>query len=191
MNTLHSISNESFNSNEKILFNALKPFMVVKKLKKQQTLMMEGDVCNKIYFVKSGVIKQYYIVDGKEFIQNFFFENDVATVYNSFLTQEPSDSYMEAVEDTELLVLSYQSFRTIASAKPELNAHVTISMSKMNSRRVNLLLMTDGTLRYQKFLEYEHNITQRVPQYMIASYLGMSPETLSRIRKRMALRKAA
>lgn len=191
MNTFHSISRETIHTNEHILFNALKPFMVVKKLKKQQTFMMEGDICTKIYFVKSGVIKQYYISDGKEFIQNFFFENDVATVYNSFLTQEPSDSCMEAIEDTELLVLSYQSFRTIAKAKPELNAHVTISMSKMNSKRVNLLLMTDGTLRYKKFLEYEHNITQRVPQYMIASYLGMSPETLSRIRKRMALRKAA
>lgn len=191
MHTFRSISNQAKSLNNSVLFNALKQFMVVRKLKKQQTLMMEGDVCNKIYFVKSGVIKQYYIADGKEFIQNFFFEEDVATVYNSFLTQEPSDSYLEAVEDTELLVLSYQSFKTIAAAKPELNAHVTISMSTMNSKRVNLLLMSDGTLRYKKFLESEHNITQRVPQYMIASYLGMSPETLSRIRKRMALRKAA
>jgi CRP-like cAMP-binding protein len=191
MNNIHSISNHNKNNAASILINAIKPFMMVKKLKKQETLMFEGDVCNKIYFVKSGVIKQYYLVDGKEFIQNFFYDGDVATVYNSFLTQEPSDSNLEAVEDTELLVLSYHSFKSIAAAKPELNAHVTISMSKMNTKRVNLLLMSDGLLRYKKFLSSEHEITQRVPQYMIASYLGMSPETLSRIRKKMALRKAA
>jgi CRP-like cAMP-binding protein len=191
MNNIHSISNHNKNNAASILINAIKPFMMVKKLKKQETLMFEGDVCNKIYFVKSGVIKQYYLVDGKEFIQNFFYDGDVATVYNSFLTQEPSDSNLEAVEDTELLVMSYHSFKSIAAAKPELNAHVTISMSKMNTKRVNLLLMSDGLLRYKKFLASEHEITQRVPQYMIASYLGMSPETLSRIRKKMALRKAA
>ena len=61
----------------------------------------------------------------------------------------------------------------------------------MNANRINLLLMSDGLLRYQKFLEKEPEVTQRVPQYMIASYLGMSPETLSRIRKRMAVKKAA
>ena len=64
-------------------------------------------------------------------------------------------------------------------------------MSRMNANRVNLLLMSDGLLRYKKFLENEPEVTQRVPQYMFASYLGMSPETLSRIRKRMAVKKAA
>jgi CRP-like cAMP-binding protein len=191
MNAIHSISNRSKNFSDSVLFNAIKPFLIIKRLKKQETLLLEGDVCNKIYFVKSGVVKQYYISEGKEFIQNFFFEGDIATVYNSFLSQEPSDSNLEAVEETELMVLSFHAFHSIAAAKPELNAHFTISMSKMNTKRVNLLLMSDGMLRYKKFLASENAITQRVPQYMIASYLGMSPETLSRIRKRMALRKAA
>ena len=191
MNTFYNNSADNNKISMQIM-EALKPFLFVKKVKKQETLLMEGDTCNKIYFIRSGAVKQYYIGDdGKEFIQNFYFEGNIAALYNCFLTQTPADAYLEAIEGTELWILSYHNFQAISSAKPEFNTQLTICMSRMNANRVNLLLMSDGLLRYKKFLENEPEVTQRVPQYMIASYLGMSPETLSRIRKRMALKKAA
>lgn len=170
---------------------ALKPFLFVKKVKKKETLHNEGGVCKTIYFVRKGAVKQYYLSDGKEFIQNFFFEGNMASLFDSFLTQTPSNSYLEALEGSELWVLSYHNYLKIREASPEFNMQLTLCMSKMNTHRVNLLLLSDAMLRYQKFLSEEPQISQRVPQYMIASYLGMTPETLSRIRKKMTKSSAA
>ena len=74
---------------------ALKPFLHVKKVKKKETLLTEGYVCKTIYFVRKGAVKQYYLSDGKEFIQNFFFEGNMACLFDSFLTQTQSNSYLE------------------------------------------------------------------------------------------------
>jgi CRP-like cAMP-binding protein len=172
------------------LMTALDPFLYVKKVKKKETLLTEGYRCKNIYFVRKGAVKQYYISDGKEFIQNFYFEGNMASHFNSFLTQTISDSYLEAIEGTELLVLSYHNFQKICEASPQFSRHLSVCVSKMNLHRVNLLLLTDALLRYKKFLEKELSIQERVPQYMIASYLGMTPETLSRIRKKLSSKAA-
>lgn len=170
---------------------ALKPFLYTKKVEKKETLLMAGDVCQNIFFVRKGAVKQYYITEEKEFIQNFFFENNMACLFDSFLTQTNSGSYLEALEGSELWVLSYHNFQKICEAYPEFNQQLALCMSKMNNHRVNLLLLSDAMLRYQKFLDEEPLIQQRVPQYMIASYLGMTPETLSRLRRKLTKRRAA
>ena len=171
--------------------DSLKPYLQTKVVKKKETLHMEGDTCKTIYFVKKGAVKQYYLSDGKEFIQNFFFEGNMACLFDSFLTQTSSNSYWEALEGSELLVLNYHNYLRIREAFPEFNMQLTLCMSKMNAHRVNLLLLSDAMLRYKKFIDEEPLINQRVPQYMIASYLGMTPETLSRIRKKMSKKSSA
>jgi CRP-like cAMP-binding protein len=170
---------------------ALKPFLFTKKVEKKETILLAGDICNNIFFVRKGAVKQYYIAEQKEFIQNFFFENNMACLFDSFLTQTTSSSYLEALEGSELWMLSYYNFQKICSAYPEFNQQLALCMSKMNNHRVNLLLLSDAMLRYEKFLDEEPLIQQRVPQYMIASYLGMTPETLSRIRRKITKRSAA
>jgi CRP-like cAMP-binding protein len=190
MNSLLNTNQNNNRLSDKIMA-ALQPFLFYKKVKKKETLMIEGEVCKNIYFVRSGSVKQYYLSDGKEFIQNFFFEGNMATIFNSFLTQTESQSYLEAIEGTELMVLSFHNFKAICSAKPEFSTQLNICMSRMNSNRVNLLLMSDGMMHYKKFMENEPEIMLRVPQYMVASYLGMTPETLSRIRRKMSGKKVA
>ena len=165
---------------------ALQPFLYTKKVEKKETLLLAGDVCNNIFFVRKGAVKQYYITEEKEFIQNFYFEGSMACHFNSFLTQTPSSSFLEVLEGSELWVLSYHNYKKISEASPKFHEEIAICMAKMNAMRVNLLLLSDAMLRYKRFLEEEAGLLQKVPQYMIASYLGMTAETLSRIRKKLS-----
>jgi len=170
----------------KKLQEALQPFLFKKKVQKNEVLLVEGALCSNIYFVRTGAIKQYYLSDGKEFIQNFYFEGSMACHFNSFLTQTPSSSFLEVLEGSELWVLSYHNYKKISEASPKFHEEIAICMAKMNAMRVNLLLLSDAMLRYKRFLEEEAGLLQKVPQYMIASYLGMTAETLSRIRKKLS-----
>jgi CRP-like cAMP-binding protein len=168
------------------LQEALKPFLFTKKIKSNKVLLAEGSICSNIYFVRSGAIKQYYLSDGKEFIQNFYFEGMMACHYNSFLTKTPSTSFLEVLEGSELWILSYYNFEKISEASPQFYKEIAVCMAKMNALRVNLLLMSDALQRYKKFLKEEAGLLQKVPEYMIASYLGMTPETLSSIQKKLS-----
>jgi CRP-like cAMP-binding protein len=129
---------------------SLVPFLYKKKVGKLETLQEEGGLCNQLYFVHSGAVKQYYIKEGKEFIQNFFFEGSVAALFNNFMAQTTAESYLQAIEGTVLYVLDYQNFDKFSKLNPQFTAQMTILMSKANTQRMNLLLMSDGTMRYKK-----------------------------------------
>lgn len=159
----------------------------VVNLAKKEKWEKEGIISQFMGFVNSGLLRQYEIKDGIEFTTNFFFENDYIGNYVSYQTQTPSLSITEALEPCELIVIPFQKFEKFYDSIPATKqVEKIIGKRKLLKihKRTSSLLMDTPEERYYKLMEQNPKIFQRVPQYIIAQYLGVRPESLSRIRGR-------
>jgi CRP/FNR family transcriptional regulator, anaerobic regulatory protein len=162
------------------------PYVKYEEVKKGTILLREGQVCNTIYFVVSGALRIYQFNGQKETIRNIFLENSLFTESASAYTRCPSEYSIDALEDAKLLTISYHDAETIFThsiALATLGRRLVQNVLATIIDRNNEVLNLDGKARYRKLLKEKPQIFQRVPQYMIASYLGLTPEALSRIRK--------
>lgn len=158
----------------------------LKKLRKHQYLIQSGDVCKIAAFVVSGALKKYTIDNtGKENIMELYIENWWAGDKESFMIGTPTPYYIDAYEDTELLIITKENFTNKLNKLPfisELNNVLTERQSFQLMKRLH----SSQTLTAEQKLEQLQNtypdFFQRFPQHIIASYLGMTKETLSRIR---------
>jgi CRP-like cAMP-binding protein len=151
----------------------------------------EGDVCKKAAFIKKGIFKLYYNLDGVERIMLFFKENQFVTDYYSFLTQTPSKRPIQAIEDSIVYNITYNDFQKLfdKSKKWERVGRMLAERAYIYSvQRANRIIHDDPDTRFMTFLKEYPTLLQRVPQYMIASYLNMTPETYSRVKKRINLK---
>ena len=151
----------------------------------------EGDVCKKAAFIKKGIFKLYYNLDGEERIMLFFKENQFVTDYYSFLTQTPSKRPIQAIEDSIVYNVTYNDFQKLfdRSKKWERIGRLLAERAYIYSvQRANRIIHDDPDTRFITFLKEYPALIQRVPQYMIASYLNMTPETYSRVKKRINLK---
>lgn len=158
------------------------------KLNKNELLHSEGEVCKYVTFVNRGLLRAFHKVDGKEHIEAFFCENEYLSDYSSFLTQTPGKLFVEAIEDCELVLLDFESVQELYERVDSFQKFGRLMAEYLFievSMRNNSLLFESPEQRYLKFSKNERDLQQRVPQYMIASYLGVTPEALSRIRKRL------
>ncbi|MEO5908491.1 MAG: Crp/Fnr family transcriptional regulator [Ginsengibacter sp.] len=174
-------------------FTFCKTLFIPKKLRKRQYLLQEGDVCRYTAFVEKGMLRTFTIGEkGNEPILQFSMEGWwIADLY-SFLTDEPSLYNVEALEDCELLLITKENWDILLEKIPALERYFRLLIQ-------NNLIATQGRLmsslsetaeeKYTKLINNFPGCIQRVPQHMIASYLGITPETLSRIRGQMAARK--
>lgn len=172
-------------------FDFCKTLFVPKKLRKRQYLLQEGAVCLYQAFVEKGMLRSYTMDEkGSEHILQFASEGWWAADLASYLTGEPSLFHIEALEDTELLLLSKPSWDRLMEAIPKMEHYFRILIQNhlvATQKRLIQSFSETAEEKYLKFTKTYPDCVQRVPQHMIASYLGVSRETLSRLRKKQGI----
>jgi len=174
-------------------FDFCKTLFIPKKLRKKQYLLQEGDVCRYTAFVEKGMLRTFTVDEkGNEPILQFSMEEWwIADLY-SFLTEEPSIYNIEALEECELLLITKENWEVLLAKVPAFERYFRLLIQNnliATQRRLMSSLSESAEEKYTKLINNFPGCIQRVPQHMIASYLGITPETLSRIRSQIAGRK--
>lgn len=159
-----------------------------KRVKKKEVLLSAGMVCRHIWFINKGLVRDYFHRDGAEVTAGFFKEGEFITNYASFISQKPSKCYIDALEDSELIGISYDSLQTLYSCSKtweRAGRLIAEQLFLVSEQKKDGLLSNSPELQYLSMVQEQPDIIQRVPQYYIATYLGVSPEHLSRIRKKI------
>ena len=166
-----------------------KDHFVPKKIRKRQYVLQEGDVCNKSVFIEKGALYSYTIDDkGTQHVIQFGFAGWWIGDLYSLLTGEPSKMNIEALEDSDVLTIDRQNHFKLLSEVPKYETYYRILFQDAYvalQRRVSSTIGLTAEEKYQRLITQYHSFINRVPLHLIASYLGVSPETLSRIRKQM------
>jgi CRP/FNR family transcriptional regulator, anaerobic regulatory protein len=169
-------------------WNAFEAVLQTKTVKKKEHFLQEGQICKQIGFIVSGYVRLYYLKDGEEITKDFNFENMFCGSYASFSLQQPSLFNIIAMEDVELITFGRDDLYTLADRYSSIERMLRKNMEFMFIRkelREASFLLDDAQERYRKLLEQEPQMIQRVPLKHLASYLGLSAETLSRVRRLM------
>lgn len=159
-----------------------------RQVPKKFILAEEGRVSKELYFIVKGLVRLYYTKDGEDITGFLFREGLFASSYDSFLRQAPSQQTLETLEDCDLLVLPYNRLQQLYEDLPKMNVIVrkVAEQRFINAQQVlSSFILDSPEERYRKFAAQRGDLLLRVPHHMIASYLGITPVSLSRIRKRM------
>lgn len=153
---------------------------------KGEHFLKEGQVSKHIGYIKSGLLMHYKLVDGIEIPADFTKENEWAAYLKSFTTNNPSDMFIKALEDTDLYVLSSLKMGELFQKQPKFMAirsyYTELSFVRNTEHATNFATL-NAKQRYYKFMENHPALLNRIPQYHIAAYLGIKPQSLSRLRK--------
>lgn len=165
-------------------FDYIQSHFSVKKLKKHQFLVQEGDMVQQDYLVVKGLLKAYYLnSEGKEHILQFAMEDWWVTDYQAYANQTPATLNITCLENVELLSLSLHNREKLCASFHKMEHFFRKKTSGgylALQRRILSLLNNNAKERYEQFVQQYPSLLQRVPKAMIASYLGVSRETLSR-----------
>ena len=156
-----------------------------KQLKKKEFFVQKGKVCHHLGIVESGILRSYIEKDGEEYIKDFYFSGSIVVSFGSFQTGEPSIGYIQALEETNLVTLSHNAYFQLLNESAEwykFGKYISDFFAARKCQRETSFLMKNAFERYKLLLKTHPHIEQRVPQHYIASYLGIKPETLCRIK---------
>lgn len=171
------------------VYDIVKPFLTEKTLEAGEYLLEEGKICRHIAFIEKGLLRLYYLNDGKEVTNCFCKESTITCSYKSLITQTESDCAIQAIEPSKLIMLSNDSLQELYQKDlfwqqvGRLAAENEYITTECHNRFVRDLSATD---RYLEILKNDEDLLQRVPLNYLATYLQIAPETLSRIRKKIA-----
>lgn len=179
----------TFSDREKaILENAF----VFKQVPRKFALVRQGQVAKELYFINKGMLRLFYENEGDEITAFIFRENLFASSYDSFLRQTPSIQSLEALEEADLLVITQSKMNELYEELPKFNI-LTRKIAEqrfINAQQIlSSFLLDSPEERYEKFMQQNGDLLLRVPHHIIASYLGMTPVSMSRIRNRLAQQK--
>lgn len=158
------------------------------RLAEGEYFLEEGKVCRYVGFIEKGLIRYYISDEGQEKTIYFNQDGEFICNYQSFLPQKPSIVAMQALENTELQVISYEDLQTFYKQVSGGERFGRLGIEQVflsSSEQVRSLYRDSPTVRYQQFLDAYPGLVQRLQQYYIASYVGIKPQSLSRIRKRL------
>lgn len=178
----------TFNTEE---WEAFVQHLTFSKLKKKQHYATADTVCDKFGFLVSGAVRYYHIINGEDITSYFSFESEFTSSYKSFLTRTPTITNIQALEETRLINISYDAFQKMLA-----NPLLAYKMERFGrlvaehylccyEDRVASFITQSPEERYLQLLETGRDILQRMPQHYIAHFLGITPVSLSRIRKRI------
>ncbi|WP_018614762.1 Crp/Fnr family transcriptional regulator [Segetibacter koreensis] len=159
-----------------------------KLLKKNHFLLREGETGKHVAFLNKGLIRLYYVKEGKEHNSGFFRSGSWVSEYASFLHKKPSLFYIEALDETELFLLSYDNMQKLyhqGKAFERLGRLIAENLFHAYFKRNMSLILDSPEERYLTFLKENASLIELIPLKHIASYVGVEPESLSRIRKRI------
>lgn len=163
----------------------------LRKIKKKEFLIEAGKVCNEVAFILRGAVRYYHVKDGAEITNYFSVENEMVSAYKSFLTQLPSALSIEAIENTQVIIFTKKSLEKLLD-----NERINMKMERFGrivaetlfccfDDRLTAFIIQSPEERYRALLESGSTILTRIPQHYIANFLGITPVSLSRIRKRL------
>lgn len=162
--------------------------MKVEQYQKGSYICRQGEICKGVYFIQQGLVRLFYNVDAKEISTGFAKEGQYKSEYHSFLTQSPAVQSIDVLEPTIAISLSYPNMQELYRLDPifeQAGRKIAEGLFILISRHNTRLLTLSPEQRYQYIIENQYHLIQRVPQYMLASYIGITPEHLSRLRKKM------
>ncbi len=164
-------------------------YLKPKKLEKREFLLKAGQFCKSRYFITKGCVRLFYIDNkGNEQIIHFGIDNWWIADYESIINNKPSKLYIQAIENTEILELPQVSFDELCQNVAQTERLFRKIMEKTyiaTQKRIEYIYSLKGEEQFRLFISANPEFAQRVPQYMIASYLGMSPEFVSKIRSKI------
>ena len=167
----------------------IRTYLTPKKLRKKQYLLQEGDVCRSIAFVEKGALREYSIDEnGGEQIIQFAVEGWTISDLYSFITGEPATYNIDALEDSELVLIGKVAHEELLQKNPRYETYIRLQVTGAYlalQKRLNSVIRLSPEERYKNLVQIYPDLIQRFPQHMIASHMGLTPETLSRIRRKM------